>query len=402
MNRQAGKRILLILPYGGVGGIERLVDTFYRTYVAQGQVVRVLKVIGLSDDIVNFGADESCLSDRDLSEMPVLGRLWFYLVAPFKLRSLIRRNRITHSIAFGDVANLYSAMTFTGEFKVASVHSLKSVELRSRTLLARATWLGYRSFYRFFDRVVSIGESIRKDLVDGCGYAFPDRLRVAYNPHDVAGIVARGKEDLPDADLDMFSRPVILFVGRLSSPKAPWRLVEAFRKLVADGADANLVFVGDGSPQVVERLERMIREAGLGARTFLVGRRENPYAYMARASVLALTSSYEGTPNVIVEAIALGIPVVSSNCSGGVAELMSRTGAVAVTPDRMQAVDAGFITPHYPEGMDGDAGQVAGRIFAAALERAITDPHVKGRLLEARNALLGKFGVDRAASEYLE
>ena len=402
MMARVDKRILLILPYGGVGGIERLVATFYRAYLAQGHMVRVLKVIGLPDDIVNFGTDESRLSDRDLSDMSAPARLWFYLTAPFKVRSHIRRNRITHSIAFGDVPNLYSSMTFTGEFKVGSVHSLKSVELRSGSLLARATSFGYRTFYRFFDRMVAISQSVRQDLVERCGYAFPERLRVVYNPHDVSGIVVMAKEDMADADLAMFSRPVVLFVGRLSSPKAPWRLVEAFSRLVAYGTDANLVFVGDGSPQVVERLARMIRDAGLETRAFLVGRRENPYAWMARASVLALTSRYEGTPNVIVEAIALGVPVVSSNCTAGIAELMCRSGELTESSAPLHAVDAGFITPHYPEEDEGPAYEQAKRVLASALGRAITEPGVRRRVLDARSELLDKFAVERAACGYVE
>ena len=402
MMAQVDKRILLILPYGGVGGIERLVATFYRTCLAQGHVVRVLKVIGLPDDIVHFGADELRLSDRDLAAMSMLARLWFYLTAPLKVRSHIRRHRITHSIAFGDVANLYSSMTLTGEFKVGSVHSLKSVELRSRTLLARATSLGYRTFYRAFDRVIAISESVRKDLVERCGYAFPERLKVAYNPHDVAGIMAKGKEEPLDVAPTMFSRPVVLFVGRLSDPKAPWRLVDAFAQMVSDGVDANLVFVGDGSPQIIDRLGRMIREAGLAARVFLAGRRENPYACMARASVLALTSRYEGTPNVIVEAIALGVPVVSSNCTSGIAELMCRAGTPVAASGSSHAVDAGFITPHYPEDDEGPAYEQARQAFATALGRAIADPGVRQRLLGARQELLEKFAVERAVCGYLE
>ena len=396
------RRILLILPYGGVGGMERLAATFYRSYVSQGYTVKVLKVIRLPDDVVDFGQDEMHLSDHDLSEMRPISRIWFYLSAPFKLRTHIKRNRISHSIAFGDVANLYSSLTFTREFKVASVHSLKSVDLGSNTLLARVTKVGYRSVYRFFDKVVSISGSVRKDLLANCDYAFPDRLEVVYNPHDVGFIMDRGLERLPDSDLGIFARPVVIFLGRLSSPKAPWRLVDAFSRLLGDGVDANLAFVGDGSEEVLTRLKAMVDDKGLGERVFFLGRQVNPYKYLAKSSVLALTSAYEGTPNVIVESIALGVPVVSSYSTGGIAELMCVSGDLGVVSHSMQEVEAGFITPHYPDGVDALGYEVLTVTFARALKRAIEDPGVRQRLSASRSQLLQKFEVKSAASRYLD
>jgi len=123
---------------------------------------------------------------------------------------------------------------------------------------------------------------------------------------------------------------------------------------------------------------------------------------LARSSVLALTSAYEGTPNVIIEAIALGVPVVSSYCTGGIAELMCVSGRVDMAADSMQEVDAGFITPHYPDvDADGASGAIA-EMVASALQIAIGQAGCRQRLSESRDALLVKFQAEMAASKYIE
>src|SRR5690606_781252 len=104
--------------------------------------------------------------------------------APFKLRKLIKNNNITHSIAFGDMANIFSALTYTKEFKIGSIHALKSVELNSDSFFTRFIKYAYRTIYKNLDKVVCISAAIKKDLLENCHYKFPENLQVIYNPHD--------------------------------------------------------------------------------------------------------------------------------------------------------------------------------------------------------------------------
>ena len=107
------KRILLIMPYGSVGGMERLAISFYNHYKSIGFKVKALKFIKLETDIINFGEDEFYLKGRDFNQMSKTGRLKFYLSAPNSIRKIIKTEKITHSISFGDMANFFSSITFT-------------------------------------------------------------------------------------------------------------------------------------------------------------------------------------------------------------------------------------------------------------------------------------------------
>ncbi len=129
------KNILLIIPYGGVGGIERLALNFYNHYVSKGYIVKVIKIIQLDSDIIHFGVDEIALSTKDFIKMPFINRLYFYCKIPFLIHKIIKKNKISHSISFGDMTNFFSSLSFTKEYKIGSIHSFKSIEFKEQNFL---------------------------------------------------------------------------------------------------------------------------------------------------------------------------------------------------------------------------------------------------------------------------
>lgn len=401
--RVARRNILLIIPYGGVGGMERLALNLYRHYRSLGDQVKVIKLVRLPGDIVDFGDDEIALSERDLAAMSPLRRLGFYLSLPFSIAKAVRTHGITHSIAMGDMGNLFSSLSPSREFKVASLHSLKSVELASGGILNGIFRLAYRTTYRRFDRVVCISRAIRKDLQQNCGYRFPDNLDVVYNPHDLTAINESATEALEPEEAALFSGKAVVFLGRLTGQKALWHLLRAFQAVLRRGQEARLVFIGDGDPDTTGYLQGLVSGYGIGERVTFLGRRSNPYKYLARADVLALSSHYEGTPNVIVEAIALGVPVVSSHCTDGVVELMSTRDLTGfATPLELEA---GIMTPP----LSGQRDEITHETPLTAAELALADalaavlgnPGYRESVRRNRDALLEKFDLARSAQAYL-
>lgn len=399
----AGRRILLIIPYGGVGGMERLALNLYRYYSSRGDQVKVIKLVRLPDDVVNFGEDEIALTQRDLVQMTPLRRIGFYMSIPISIARAVRAHGITHSIALGDMGNLFSSLSPSREFKVASIHSLKSVELAPNGVLNRIFQLAYRTTYRRFDRVVCISKAIRKDLLDNCGYRFPDNLDVVYNPHDLTAITEAATEALAPDETALFSGRTVVFLGRLTGVKALWHLIRAFQAVLCRGVQARLILIGDGSPDMTGYLRSLVDGYGMSAQVTFLGRRSNPYKYLAHADVLALSSHFEGTPNVIVEAIALGVPVVSSYCTDGVIELMSIRNPMHV--EAPLQLEAGIVTP----ALKGDRHELthetalmpAERALAMALYDVLCSSLYRTSIRMNREVLLEKFDLVRSAEAYL-
>lgn len=407
MNDQVvSRRILLLIPYGGVGGMERLAVNLYRHYRSLGDEVRVIKFVGTPEDIIGFGSDEVSFSRLDLVEMSPTARMRFYASIPLRIAKVVREHEITHSIAFGDMANLFSSLSPSREFKVASIHALKSAEFASGGALNGLFRVAYRTTYARFARVVCISKAIRRDLLKNCGYGFPDRLEVVYNPHDLASIIEGAKEPLVQHETQLFTGRTVVFIGRISHQKALWHLVRAFHRVLDRGMQARLVFIGKGDPDLTTELQALVNSYGISANVTFLGTRANPYKYLAAADVLALSSHFEGTPNVIVEAIALGVPVVSSHCTDGVVEMMTASHTVepeGVAPQR--ELEAGILTP----ALSGALGQIthetpllpAEVALADALYKVLDSPRFRESVLHHREELLKKFEIGRSADSYL-
>ena len=398
------KSILLIMPYGSVGGMERLALNFYNHYKAQGYQVKGLKFIKLDNDIINFGEDELFFKPYDFVSMSKMERLLFYVKAPYLINKLIKKYNITYSIAFGDMANLFSSLSFSKEYKIGSVHALKSVELKHDSLFNKLTKLGYKTSYKFLNKLVCISKAIKEDLIENCDYKFSN-LEVIYNPHDIAHITQLSKEHIDcNEELDIFSKPTILFLGRLSIQKAPWHLIKAFSIVNTKNKGVNLVIIGDGDINVINYINKLIKILDIENQVFLLGRKNNPYKYIKAAKVLALTSYYEGTPNVIVESIAVGTPIVSTYCTKGITELMSlydHNGEV----DNI-VTESGIVTPNIFEGnleipSNFDITTKDNNI-AEAILLILNDIGFNNRLGMHKHELLSKFDLETVANKYLK
>lgn len=172
---------------------------------------------------------------------------------------------------------------------------------------------------RLVDRHVCVSRAVAEFSRREGG--LPERkIVVIPNAVDVAAIKTAPRADLAEFDFPPQAR-MILFVGRLDEQKNPVRLIEAFRIVAATHADVRLLIVGQGP------LEGELRRsaAPLGDRVRFAGRREDVPSLLKAATCLALPSRWEGMPNVVLEAMAAGTPVVAAPAEG-IGELL-RDGA---------------------------------------------------------------------------
>ena len=167
--------------------------------------------------------------------------------------------------------------------------------------------------------IVCVSEGVRRS----CAALWPRlvaRFRVLWNPSDLETIRILATQPLPEALEACFQKPVILGVGRLEKQKNFSLLIESCALLRRRGRDFNLCLVGRGLQR--ESLENFAKNAGMEDHVHFAGYQSNPYAFMARSAVLALSSNHEGFGNVLVEALSLGIPVVATNCPSGPEEIL--------------------------------------------------------------------------------
>lgn len=186
--------------------------------------------------------------------------------------------------------------------------------------------------YRWADAVVAVSKGAREDLEQMIGPRGP-RPRTIYNPVVDENLREKAAQEVDHEWLrDDAQVPVILGAGRLVEQKDFGTLVKAFG-WVRESIAARLIIVGDGprGPQV----EAAVQAGGLQDDVALVGWDSNPIRWMARASVFVLSSRWEGFGLVLVEAMAVGTPVVSTRCESGPAEILEegKWGALVAPGD---------------------------------------------------------------------
>lgn len=177
----------------------------------------------------------------------------------------------------------------------------------------------------------------------------PDRVRVIPNIVDLDRIRSLAADPLPEWASAITVKPMIIGIGRLVPHKGFDVLIEAHARLLASGLDHHLLILGEG-PYRIE-LEMLVKHLSLRSSVFMPGFVKNPYPFFKRAAAFALASRLEGMPIVLIEAMALGVPIVATDCESGPAEMLD-------------GGRHGLLVP------PGDVGALAGGLSSLLTDRA--------------------------------
>lgn len=219
-----------------------------------------------------------------------------------------------------------------------------------------------RQAYSSADGVVAVSGGVADDLARLTGLS-RTRIAVVNNPV-VDADLARLAAQAPGHPWSALGNPApLLAIGRLSPEKDFATLLDAFARVPADLAP-RLVILGEGGERGA--LEARVAALGLAGRVAMPGHVANPFAFMARARLLVCSSRFEGSSLVLVEAMACGCPVVSTDCPHGPREILQdgRLGALVPVGDAPALADA--IVRALRQPVDGAALRARAADFSVA------------------------------------
>lgn len=204
---------------------------------------------------------------------------------------------------------------------ITSFHcTLTPISRRNKSLSTRLRSLVYRYFLWLSDAVVAVSEGVKDDVLTTT--LLPkEKIHVIYNPVITDAFIHAAEQAqaaLPDRDRESYE-PLILGVGRFTVQKDFKTLISAFAK-VRTTQKCRLRLLGEGPFR--DRLIEQIQSLGLTDQVELPGFLKNPVSSFCEADVFVLSSLYEGLGNVLIEAMACGTPVISTDCPSGPAEIL--------------------------------------------------------------------------------
>ncbi len=261
------------------------------------------------------------------------------------------------------IAGLAARLSASGAVTV-----LRETESRPKTQVHQGAFISWlnRAGMRACDLYIAPAEGAKKYLQDRYRLE-ADRIHVIHNPVDIARIEQLAKSPVA-VDCEEFN---LVAVGRLTYQKGFDLLIEALATLVE--IPWRLRILGEGPDE--ELLRDLATQAGLAERIEFLGIQSNPYAYMAHSDLLVLSSRWEGLPNVVLEGMASGVPVLATRCPTG--------------PDEI-------ITP----GVDGQLCEINAESIADAIRQLYEQRATLGELANAARKRIKTFDLPNIMQQY--
>lgn len=370
------EKLLLISPMLHQGGFERVCIT----------TARLLKPY-YDVSIVIFDDADIVFDIRGLSIINIhlgvrngkLAKITNLMRRAVRVRKLKQRMKPVIAYSFGPSANMVNALSKT---------SLTSVFLGLRGYQDVADDPKMKLYVRKADRIICCSKEIEAIVQEKYGYL---QTATLYNPYDAEGITELSKEKVTDLPWKMEDedRPRILIgVGRDDPIKGFWHLIKAFYLVQKEIPQMRLIIMGDGS---FEQAKSLVSELQLEQKVYFPGVRKNPYKYLAASEMFLLSSYTEGFPNVLVEAMILGRPLISTDCRTGPAEILDHGKYGILVPDMGDTED-----------YSGDTISEKETCFAEKIIEVLKDSERQKELSELERKRAGEFDYDSYVDNLLK
>ena len=257
-----------------------------------------------------------------------------------KTKKIKRELKIDVSISFLGSANIINILSGTKDKKIVSVHSNKAT--------GKSKFIGMlnQMIYNKSDRIICVSKGISNNLIKN--YKLENKnVDTIYNPLNMNEIKGLLDEKISEQNIFEGNQFTIVNMGRLTGAKGQWHLIRALTYVKKEIKNIKLLILGDG--ELEDYLKDLVIDLRLEEYVIFLGYKTNPFKYVNKSDLLTMSSLYEGFGNVIIEAMACGIPVISTDCRFGPREILAPKTNINKESREIEYEEYGVLVP-VPDG----------------------------------------------------
>lgn len=304
----SNRRLAVLISFSGQGGVERMVMNLLRQFARySGLEIDLLLIRAQGPHLANIPANVNVIHLKAQHTLTSIPELIGYLRSRRPEAMLVAKDRA------GRAALLAKLIARVKTRIVIRLGTNLSTALEQRSTFNR--WLRtmpMRFLYPMAHKIIAVSEGVKQDTI-ALAHIAANTVAVVRNPVITAAMIESATEAAPHDWLNE-DIPVVLGIGRLSRQKDFPTLINAFAK-ARKHRELRLIILGEGGDRVA--LQALIDELGISDVVAMPGFDVNPYRWLAYVDLFVLSSLWEGSPNALTEALALGIPSISTRCPSG-------------------------------------------------------------------------------------
>ncbi|MER2041343.1 glycosyltransferase [Desemzia incerta] len=391
------KNVVLLIPSLKRGGAERVVSRLSKILANDFN----LKVVIFDSREIDY---ECSCEVIDLGEASsgksVLSKFIKSLSRIIKYYRFKKKNNVDITYSFGNSANIVNVFSGWRDKKVTSLRGYGNIKYSNNSLSSFIISKVAKITNKNADLIISVSQLI-KETVNKEYSIDESKIEVIYNGYDINEIRSQAEEPI-SVEIKNWMKDKFVFIsmGSYREEKGYQHLIRSFSEVNKNYKNTGLLIVGKGNPKIEKDIKNLIRDLGIEDKVYLAGFQKNPYSLLSNSNSYVLSSLSEGFPNALVEAMACGLPVISTDCNSGPKEILAEIKNLSHVTKQINIEEYGILVE--PVNANKDNINNVERALTESMIVMLENEEIRNRIKNKVNKRAKEFSYELWRSKHVQ